>query len=143
MKFCPFTQRVRIVLNAKNAPHDIVYVNLKNKPDWISKVHPEGKVPALDTGDKVIVESLDIAEFLDEKYPDPSLYPSDSEVKSKDKELIQKFGKVNMLVQLFHSTAKVKKIKINPIMILFTYNVRKRCQYYFNTNIQTESGFIP
>ncbi|PSN45355.1 hypothetical protein C0J52_06540 [Blattella germanica] len=94
MNFCPFTQRVRIVLKAKNAPHDIVNINLKNKPDWLSKVHPEGKVPALDTGDKVLVESLDIADFIDEKYPDPPLYPSDPELKSKDKEFIQKFGKV-------------------------------------------------
>ncbi|KAJ9590883.1 hypothetical protein L9F63_016088, partial [Diploptera punctata] len=93
MNFCPFTQRVRIVLNAKNVPHDIVNVNLKNKPEWIFKIHPEGKVPALDTGDKVIIDSLDIAEFLDEKYPEPPLY-LDSELKAKDKELIQKFGKV-------------------------------------------------
>lgn len=94
MNFCPFSQRVRIVLNAKDVPYDVVNINLKNKPDWIFKIHPEGKVPALDTGDKIIVDSLDIAEFLDEKYPEPPLYSCDSELKSKDKELIQKFGKV-------------------------------------------------
>lgn len=94
MRFCPFTQRVRIVLNAKNIPHDIVYINLKKQPTWYFKFHPDGKVPVLDTGDEVMLESLDIADYLDEKFPDPPLYPSDPELKSRDKEFIQKFGKV-------------------------------------------------
>ncbi|XP_067003319.1 pyrimidodiazepine synthase [Anabrus simplex] len=94
MHFCPFAQRVKLVLNVKGIPYDVVNVNLKKKPEWISKLHPQGKVPALDTGDEVLVESLDIADYLDAKYPEPPLYPSDPERKAKDKELIEKFGKV-------------------------------------------------
>lgn len=94
MRFCPFTQRVRIVLNVKNIPHNIVYINLKNQPEWYFKIHPDGMVPALDTGDEIVLESLDIVDFLDEKFPDPPLYPSDPELKNRDKEFIQKFGKV-------------------------------------------------
>ncbi|XP_021942858.1 pyrimidodiazepine synthase-like isoform X1 [Zootermopsis nevadensis] len=94
MRFCPFTQRVRIVLNAKNIPHNVVNINLKNQPEWYFKIHPDGKVPALDTGNEVVLESLDIADFLDEKFPDPPLYPNDPELKSRDKEFIKKFGKV-------------------------------------------------
>lgn len=98
MRFCPFTQRVRIVLNAKNIPHNVVNINLKNQPEWYFKIHPDGKVPALDTGNEVVLESLDIADFLDEKFPDPPLYPNDPELKSRDKEFIKKFGKVWTLV---------------------------------------------
>jgi glutathione S-transferase len=98
MRFCPFTQRVRIVLNAKNIPHNIVYINLKNQPEWYFKTHPDGKVPALDTGKEVVLESLDIVDFLDEKFPNPPLYPSDPELTNRDKEFIQKFGKVLILL---------------------------------------------
>lgn len=48
-----------------------------------------GKVPALDTGSEIIVESLDICDYLDEKYPDPPLYPSDPQTKQADKQLIE------------------------------------------------------
>ncbi|RZC34449.1 glutathione S-transferase omega-1-like [Asbolus verrucosus] len=92
MEYCPFAQRVRLVLDAKNIPYDIVNINLINKPDWYFKIHPEGKVPALDTGSEVIVESLDISDYLDEKYSDHPLYPKDPEAKQRDKELIEKVG---------------------------------------------------
>lgn len=42
MKFCPFAQRVRLVLLVKNIPHDIVNVDLKNKPEWLFTMQPEG-----------------------------------------------------------------------------------------------------
>lgn len=42
MKFCPYAQRTRLVLNAKGIPHDVVNINLKDKPEWYFKIHPEG-----------------------------------------------------------------------------------------------------
>lgn len=112
MEYCPFAHRARLVLRAKGIPHDIVNINLINKPEWYSSVHPEGiefkkqhqkyiskhlfpgKVPALDTGSKVVVESLDIADFLDEQYPEPPLYPAEPAAKEQDKTLIQKIGPI-------------------------------------------------
>ncbi|XP_044270862.1 pyrimidodiazepine synthase-like [Tribolium madens] len=91
MEFCPYAQRARLVLKAKNIPHDIVNINLIKKPEWYTKIHPEGKVPALDTGSKIIVESLDIANFLDAEYPDNPL------CKPGDKELIQKIAPITDL----------------------------------------------
>lgn len=43
-------------------------------------------------GDKVIVESLDICDYLDEKYAENPLYPAEPASKQKDKEVIQKIG---------------------------------------------------
>lgn len=31
------------MLLAKDIPHDIVNINLLNKPEWVTKVHPEGR----------------------------------------------------------------------------------------------------
>nr|AVT42188.1 glutathione S-transferase o2 [Lissorhoptrus oryzophilus] len=89
MHFCPFAQRARLVVKAKNLPHDIVNINLQDKPDWYLKIHPKGQVPALLDGEKIVIESLDIADYLDEKYPEKNpLYPSDSAAKQKDKDVI-------------------------------------------------------
>lgn len=92
MEYCPYAHRTRLVLLAKGVSHDIVNINLINKPDWYFKVHPEGKVPALDVGSKVVVESIDISDFLDEEYPNPALYPTDPQAREQDKALIKKIG---------------------------------------------------
>lgn len=91
MRFCPCAHRVRILFLLKNLPHDIVNINLAKKPDWIWKLNPEGKIPILDTGSEIMAESLDICDYLNDKYPDPPLYPSDEGRRGADKRLIKKF----------------------------------------------------
>nr|CAD7573221.1 unnamed protein product [Timema californicum] len=89
--FSPYVQRVHMVLIAKNIPHDVKSIDLKNKPDWFLKLNPAGKVPVLDTGDKVLTESLDIIVYLDQNYPGTSLRSTDPEKSAKDKEIVKKF----------------------------------------------------
>ncbi|CAH1180452.1 unnamed protein product [Phaedon cochleariae] len=89
MKFCPYAQRALLVLKAKQIPHEVVYISLFQKPEWYHKIHPEGKVPALVDGSNVIVESTDICDYLDEKYPENPLYPAEPEAKNRDKEVIK------------------------------------------------------
>nr|QVK45136.1 GSTo1 [Pagiophloeus tsushimanus] len=102
MIVCPFAKRTRLVLKAKNLPHDIVNIDLKKKPDWYLNIHPKGQVPALLDGDKIIIESLDIADYLDEKYPtDSPLYPLDSEEKKKDQYIIR-----NLIQETTNSVSK-------------------------------------
>lgn len=65
-------------------------------------------MPALDTGSKVIVESLDICNFLDKEYQNPPLYPSQPLAVEQDKELIQK---INPLVDTFNNIILGKEKK--------------------------------
>ncbi|XP_012279207.1 pyrimidodiazepine synthase-like [Orussus abietinus] len=93
MKFCPFAHRIRLILSYKKVPHDIVNINLMNKPEWYFSIHPEGKVPAfVDTNGTVVTDSLIIANYLDDKYPNPPLY--NDTTKDRDKELIQKYDEI-------------------------------------------------
>jgi len=93
MKYCPFAQRARLVVKAKNLPHDIVNIDLNKKPEWYFQIHPKGQVPALVDGDNTVIESLDIADYLDEKYPGQNpLYPSDPVAKENDKKIITLIG---------------------------------------------------
>ncbi|XP_060520275.1 pyrimidodiazepine synthase-like [Cylas formicarius] len=111
MEFCPYAQRARLVLKAKNIPHDIVNINLLSKPEWYFKIHSEGKVPALLDGDKIIVESLDICDYLDEKYPERPLYSAEPAAKAKEKEIIQKIGPVTGVFARALFTDEKKEVK--------------------------------
>ena len=74
----------------------MVHVHLKNKPDWFLQKNPDGKkVPVLETNGKIITESLVICEYLDEKYPEIKLLPTNPEDKARDKELMELSKKVN------------------------------------------------
>ncbi|CAG2061843.1 unnamed protein product, partial [Timema podura] len=48
-------------------------------------------VPVLDTGDKVLTESLEIVLFLDKNYPGTTLRNTDPEKSAKDREIVEKF----------------------------------------------------
>lgn len=73
---CPFAQRTRVLLNAKNIAHAIEYIDLENKPEWFLDRVPTGKVPALLVGEETLFESAIINEYLDEISPG-SLLPDD------------------------------------------------------------------
>jgi glutathione S-transferase len=49
----------------------------------ISPVSPVGKVPALVDGDLVVWDTLAIAEYLAEKFPDKQLWPSDVKARAR------------------------------------------------------------
>ncbi len=72
--------RVRIALNLKNLDCDTALVNLQagdqSSPAYRA-INPQGRVPALEIDDHVLVQSLAIIEYLDETFPSPSLVPSE------------------------------------------------------------------
>lgn len=94
MRFCPYAQRVHLVVAAKQIPHDVVYINLTNKPEWYLEKFPLGKVPALIVDGEDLYESLIISDFLDEKYPARPLHPKDPMKKAKDRIFVEGFSKV-------------------------------------------------
>lgn len=70
--------RVRIALNLKQVPYDPVAVNLlkgEHTTEAYACVNPQKRVPALDIGETVLLQSPAILEYLDETYPEPPLLP--------------------------------------------------------------------
>ncbi|XP_039965740.1 pyrimidodiazepine synthase-like [Bactrocera tryoni] len=98
MRFCPYAHRAHLVLNAKNIPYHAIFINLTEKPEWLTEFSPLGKVPALqlpkEEGNPALIESLIVAEYLDEKYPEVPLFPKDPLKKAQDKILIERFSSV-------------------------------------------------
>jgi maleylpyruvate isomerase len=76
--------RVRIALNLKGLPYEMVPIHLtkdggyQRKPEFAA-VNPQMRVPALalSSGD-VLTQSLAIIEYLDEINPEPPLLPADA-----------------------------------------------------------------
>lgn len=73
--------RVRIALGLKGIAFSSVSHDLRHgeqsAPDYVA-IAPQGLVPALDTGDSVLVQSPAILEWLDETHPAPPLLPADA-----------------------------------------------------------------
>ncbi len=72
------SHRLRIALNLKGITTEYVAVDLRveeHLKDAFKAVNPQQLVPALDTGEQVLVQSPAIIEWLEEKYPTPALLP--------------------------------------------------------------------
>ena len=74
---CPYCARVRIALAEKGLEHEVVAVDLSDRPAWLYEKNPLGKVPVLEEDGLVLPESVVIMEYLEERYPEPALLPAD------------------------------------------------------------------
>lgn len=74
---CPYCARVRIALAEKGVAHEAVLIDLNDRPGWLYEMNPAGKVPVLEDHGLVLPESAVINEYLEERYPEPPLLPSD------------------------------------------------------------------
>ncbi|XP_055328119.1 glutathione S-transferase omega-1-like [Paramacrobiotus metropolitanus] len=90
LRFSPFSERARLVLNIKHIPFNVVNIHVRNRPDWYWKKNPLGKVPTLEEPDgSIVYESLIIAEYLDDKYRDHfPLLPRDPYERAQQKQLV-------------------------------------------------------
>ena len=72
--------RVRIALNYKGLAYEHAGVSLpkaEHAQAGFKAVNPQGLVPALEDGGRVLAQSLAIIEYLDEVHPGPRLLPAD------------------------------------------------------------------
>ena len=84
------SREVKIVLAEKKIsyqPIDIHADKQITQSEDFKKASPQGKVPAIIDGDVYMSEAFLINQYLDQKYPEPSLMPKND----ADKEVIKKF----------------------------------------------------
>jgi glutathione S-transferase len=70
----------------------LIEVDLKNKPEDLTRKNPYGKVPVLVDGDGIIYESAIIDEYLEEKFPQVRLMPTDLLLRAKARIWIDYFS---------------------------------------------------
>ncbi len=87
--------RVRIALNLKGLPYEMVSIHLtkdggqQRKPEFRA-LNPQMRVPALElSSGEVLTQSLAIIEYLDEIHPEPPLLPADALERAKVRAVAQ------------------------------------------------------
>jgi len=82
--------RVRIALGLKGLPYDYAPVDIRiqehRAPDYVAR-NPSASVPTLDDGRIALGQSLAIIDYLDARYPEPRLIPSEAVQRARMLEL--------------------------------------------------------
>ncbi|KAH8858601.1 Pyrimidodiazepine synthase [Schistosoma japonicum] len=73
-RFCPYVDRVKLVLSYYKVDYDLINISLISKPDWFLEMYPTGKVPLLllQNGQK-LPESDIIMRYIDKIYGSEAL----------------------------------------------------------------------
>ena len=107
---CPYVQRAMIVLNEKNIPFDIEYIDLSEPPPWFYDISPLEKVPVLLVDDEPLFESMVICEYLDE-ITEGSLYPDDAFKRETNRAWIEFGSDILSTTFEFYTTEDGKRFK--------------------------------
>ncbi|EFJ09001.1 hypothetical protein SELMODRAFT_272100 [Selaginella moellendorffii] len=83
--------RVRLALALKGIPYEYQAVGFANGllDDEFSKINPLGMVPALETEeDGLLIDSVAIVEYLEEKYPEKPLLPKNLKQRATIRQIV-------------------------------------------------------
>ena len=92
---CPYCARVRIALAEKGIEYETVEIDLDDRPAWIYEKNPLGRVPVLEEDTFVLAESAVIDEYLDDRYPEPPLWPADPAERALGRMLVFRFDELS------------------------------------------------
>ena len=92
---CTYCARVRIVLAEKGIEYETVEVDLDDRPGWIYEKNPLGRVPVLEEDTFLLAESAVIDEYVDDRYPEPPLWPADPAERALGRMLVFRFDELS------------------------------------------------
>ena len=105
--------RIRTILNIKKIEHHIFALNLleneQNNPEFC-KINPNGSVPTLFIEGHFLPESMSVAEFLEEKFPENvALLPKDLFLRAKVRQICES---VNAGIQPLQNLKVLKFVEL-------------------------------
>jgi maleylpyruvate isomerase len=89
------SHRLRIALNLKGIATNYAAIDLRvdeQQKEAFKAINPQGMVPALDTGEQVLIQSPAIIEWLEEKHPTPALLPAGADARARVRALAAMVG---------------------------------------------------
>jgi len=105
----PFAARVRIQIRAKG----IKGVTMTAAPggtgsEEFRQLNPTGKIPALQVDAVVIAESQTICDYLEDRYPEPSMWPTEPLARAQAR-LIARYTDLYVCGPMFQTTAHTSR----------------------------------
>jgi glutathione S-transferase len=73
----PFCDKIRRILHVKGQPYQVREVSVSQSLRQVRRVNPIGKLPLLDHDGHRVADSTEIALYLERKFPQPALFPTD------------------------------------------------------------------
>jgi glutathione S-transferase len=101
---CPFAHRSRLALAIKEVDHELVYVDLKEMPQWYKDICPTASVPMIEHLGQRIWESAIINEYVEDAFSGPELLPRDPYLRARARLAIDSAG--TLLIQPFYKALK-------------------------------------
>jgi glutathione S-transferase len=76
----PFCMKIHWALRYKRLPYEAIAMVDRAA---VTALNPRLKLPAISYGDTTVVDSSDIIRFLEQRHPEPALYPRDPALRAK------------------------------------------------------------
>ena len=119
MSGSPFVRRAELVLTEKGVDYKLITLSRVDgdlqSPEHLAR-NPRGQVPVLEDGDLILYESQAIVEYLEDRYPEPTLVPADlgdrGHMRVAEMECLIYFGGV--LTQVARNVFRVAPEKRDP-----------------------------
>jgi len=73
--FSPFARKVALALELKGLAYEMIDALARDRRDQLVALNPRGEVPVVVDDGLVVVNSADIVQYLEWRYPAPALYP--------------------------------------------------------------------
>lgn len=87
------SHQVRIILQEKEAPHEIKLEDLEEPSEDFLALSPYQMLPVLTDRELVLFDTRSIMEYLDERFPYPPLMPVDPESRAKIRQMLMRIDK--------------------------------------------------
>ncbi len=81
--FSPFARKVRMALQFKGVDCESVDALAVGERERLLRVNPRAEVPVLVDGETVVVNSAEIAAYLEDRFPTPPLLPASPALRAK------------------------------------------------------------
>lgn len=75
--FSPFARKVALALELKSLPYEHIDALTREFRPRLVQLNPRAEVPVLTDGDVTVVNSSDILQYLEWRYPQTPIYPAD------------------------------------------------------------------
>src|SRR6185312_5587424 len=108
----PYSHRIRLVLAEKGINVDVVEVAPGEIPEDLLHLNPYGTLPMIVDRDLVLYEPGIIIEYLDERFPHPSLMPVYPVARAKSRQMMYRIERdwYTLLHQIENGTDQQAKV---------------------------------